>query len=99
MKTKKPVRKAGPAKKAKKATKATKATKAKRPTTKAATKKTVRRVARKRAGSVGGSASGIPAKSECGASHGECVNTWQGGCDREAGHWGSHHCSSCNTVF
>jgi hypothetical protein len=39
------------------------------------------------------------AASECGATHGDCPNTWKGTCDREAGHDGSHHCSSCNSVF
>jgi hypothetical protein len=37
--------------------------------------------------------------SECGATHGDCPNTWQGTCDREAGHDGSHHCSRCNAAF
>jgi hypothetical protein len=39
------------------------------------------------------------AASECGATHGDCPNTWKGTCDREAGHDGSHHCSRCNSVF
>jgi hypothetical protein len=36
---------------------------------------------------------------ECGATHNDCPNTWKGTCDRAAGHDGSHHCSSCNSVF
>lgn len=39
------------------------------------------------------------AAAECGATHMDCPNTWKGTCDREAGHDGSHHCSSCNSVF
>lgn len=39
------------------------------------------------------------AASECGASHGDCPNTWKGSCDREAGHSGSHHCDKCNSYF
>ena len=39
------------------------------------------------------------ASSECGATHGDCPNTWQGTCDREAGHDGSHHCNRCNSAF
>jgi hypothetical protein len=37
--------------------------------------------------------------SECGAVHGGCSGTWQGTCDREAGHDGSHHCNRCNMMF
>ncbi len=37
--------------------------------------------------------------SECGQQHGDCPNSWQGSCDREAGHDGSHHCSRCNAAF
>lgn len=37
--------------------------------------------------------------SDCGATHGDCPNTWKGTCNREAGHDGSHHCSSCNMAF
>ena len=36
---------------------------------------------------------------ECGIVHGDCCNSWKGTCDREAGHGGSHHCSSCNSAF
>lgn len=35
----------------------------------------------------------------CGAAHGDCPNAWKGSCDRESGHDGSHHCSSCNGSF
>ncbi len=35
----------------------------------------------------------------CGATHGDCPNTWKGTCDRESGHDGAHHCSSCNGLF
>ena len=37
--------------------------------------------------------------SECGVTHGDCINSWKGTCDREDGHSGSHHCSSCGMVF
>lgn len=37
--------------------------------------------------------------SECGQTHSDCPNSWQGSCDREAGHDGSHHCSRCNSAF
>ncbi|HEX4952794.1 MAG TPA: hypothetical protein VF017_05295 [Thermoanaerobaculia bacterium] len=36
---------------------------------------------------------------ECGATHGDCPNSWKGSCDRSAGHDGSHHCGSCNSSF
>lgn len=37
--------------------------------------------------------------SDCGSTHVNCPNAWKGTCDREAGHAGSHHCSSCNSTF
>ncbi|QQR75903.1 MAG: hypothetical protein IPJ17_10160 [Holophagales bacterium] len=40
-----------------------------------------------------------PKHGECGMTHGDCISTWKGCCDREAGHGGSHHCSSCNSTF
>ncbi len=36
---------------------------------------------------------------ECGTEHAGCINTINGTCDREPGHSGSHHCSSCNMSF
>lgn len=41
----------------------------------------------------------IAKSSECGATHSDCPNSWQGSCDREAGHDGSHHCDKCNSLF
>jgi len=35
----------------------------------------------------------------CGVEHTDCPNTWKGTCDRSASHDGSHHCSSCNSLF
>ena len=40
-----------------------------------------------------------PKHGECGMTHGDCISTWKGCCDRDAGHSGSHHCSSCNSTF
>lgn len=37
--------------------------------------------------------------SACGATHDNCPNAWKGTCDRDGGHDGSHHCSSCNSIF
>jgi hypothetical protein len=36
---------------------------------------------------------------DCGSTHGDCPNSWKGTCDRDGGHDGGHHCSSCNMVF
>lgn len=41
----------------------------------------------------------IAKSSECGATHSDCPNSWQGCCDREVGHDGSHHCDKCNSLF
>lgn len=37
--------------------------------------------------------------SACGATHNDCANTFKGTCEREAGHEGSHFCSSCKSYF
>lgn len=37
--------------------------------------------------------------SGCNAAHADCANGLKGNCDRENGHTGSHHCSSCNMAF